>query len=465
MIPIVEFSGKTVAVLGLGRTGLSAARALTAGGAKVIGWDDMPARRQEAISAVFEICDLSRRDMSDLSALILSPGIAHTFPKPNHIVALARACGVPILGDVELLARLLADLPDSRRPKLIGITGTNGKSTTTALVTHILQSAKLDAKSGGNIGRACLDLPKLRKGQIHVLELSSYQLEITTSLRCDIACLLNISPDHLERHGGMENYAQAKAQIFANQQQQDLAVIGVDDPNSLAILSEISDGPGQVCAISASTTLSRGVYVAAGKLIDATGDQGFQVADLAQAPGLRGRHNWQNAAAAYAITRHLGLPAEKITKALYSFTGLAHRMEPLGQLGTVLFVNDSKATNGQAAAKSLASFTDIYWIAGGLAKPDGLGPVLPFASNIRQAYLIGDAADAFQSDLEGHCLSQVCKTLDQAFATALQDAQASDGSEPVILLAPACASFDQFDDFEHRGDHFRHLLAAAKKIQ
>ncbi|MBL4616103.1 MAG: UDP-N-acetylmuramoyl-L-alanine--D-glutamate ligase [Robiginitomaculum sp.] len=465
MIPVNEFTGKKVAVFGLGRTGLAAASSLRAGGAHVIGWDSCEEKQKAARDVVDEICDLSRRSMSDLAALVLSPGIAHTFPAPNNIVALAKACDVPIIGDMELLARTLVKIDRDNRPKLVGITGTNGKSTTTALLTHVLQSANLDAICGGNIGRAVLDLPSPRKGQIYVVELSSYQLELTSSLHCDIACLLNLSADHLDRHGGMENYIAAKKRIFARQQSCDQIVIGVDDPQTISIMSELNFAGVPVCAISADTVLSKGVFVVGGKLIDAMDGHSKQVVDLGEAAGLRGHHNWQNAAAVYAMARKLGLNKEKIIDGLLSFNGLAHRMQPLGKLGKVLFVNDSKATNGEAAAKALASFDDIFWIAGGLPKKDGLDPTLPLIGNVRKTYLIGAAARRFSKQLKGLGETVQCDELSVAFQMAVVDANKSNVKQPVVLFSPACASFDQFSDFEERGDAFVGLFANARQKQ
>ncbi|PHR60548.1 MAG: UDP-N-acetylmuramoyl-L-alanine--D-glutamate ligase [Robiginitomaculum sp.] len=462
MIQIDEFSGRNIAILGLGRTGLAAAKSLIAGGAGVLAWDDGEAQRAEAEAAGISIVDLCRRDLSDLAALVLSPGIPpFDLPEPHHAVTLARACDVPIINDVELFGRAMNALPAEDRPKLVGITGTNGKSTTTALVTHILQSAHLNAICGGNIGRACLDLPALSRGQVIVLELSSYQLEIADHLRCDVALLLNLSPDHLDRHGDMAGYQQAKVRIFKNQQQGDMAIVGVDDTEGDAILADLEEGPQSLCAVSASRALSHGIYVLGGKLVDASGDAPVEIADLSQAPGLRGQHNWQNAAAAYAIARHLAVSPERIAEGLYSFKGLAHRMELLGQMGNILFVNDSKATNGAAAARAVSSYSNVYWIGGGLAKEDGLDAILPHAGNIRKAFLIGKAAPDFGTALKGHCPTQQCKTLERAFVAALKAAAVGGDPEAVILLSPACASFDQFDSFEARGEAFAILVEAA----
>ncbi|VAV97477.1 UDP-N-acetylmuramoylalanine--D-glutamate ligase [hydrothermal vent metagenome] len=460
MIRIDEFAGRNVAVLGLGRTGLAAAKSLIAGGANVIAWDDHQAGRDAALAADIPVSDITRRDLSDLAALVLSPGIAYRFPAPHHVVSLAQACKVPVISDVELFARASNRLPDSQRPKVVGITGTNGKSTTTALITHILQAAHLDAHSGGNIGRACLDLPAFHRGQVHVLELSSYQLETTHSLRCDVAVLLNISPDHLDRHGGMENYVLAKTGIFANQTKADMAVIGVDDDLASAMVLELDEKSSALCAISSRRALGEGVYVSGAKLVDTRGGNASIVADLCQAPGLHGAHNWQNAAAAYVVARHLGVSANNIAKGLYSFAGLAHRMQSLGHKHGILFVNDSKATNAKAAAQALATYPDIYWIAGGQSKDDGLQAALEQMGNVRKAYLIGQAAKTFGQELAGQCDSQNYKTLERAFAAALADARNSSAPEPVILLSPACASFDQFTDFTARGDAFCALVDA-----
>ncbi len=461
MIQIDEFAGRNIAILGLGRTGLAAAKSLIAGGAGVLAWDDGKAGRDEAEAAGITITDLRRRDLSDLAALVLSPGIPpFDLPEPHHAVTLARACEVPIINDVELFGRAMNAMDAENRPRLVGITGTNGKSTTTALVTHILQQAHLNAVCGGNIGRACLDLPALSRGQVIVLELSSYQLEITDHLRCDAALLLNLSPDHLDRHGDMDDYQQAKVRVFKNQQAGDLAIIGVDDAEGEAVFADLEDGPQSICAISASHALSHGIYVLGGKLVDASGDRPIEIADLSQAPGLRGQHNWQNAAAAYAIARHLGVSPDRIAEGLYSFKGLVHRMELLGQMGNILFVNDSKATNGAAAARAVSSYSNVYWIGGGLAKEDGLDAVLPHAGNIRKAFLIGKAGPDFGVALEGHCPTQQCEKLERAFVAAFKAAREGGDPEAVILLSPACASFDQFDSFEARGEAFGSLVEA-----
>jgi len=464
LITVDEFADRNVAVLGLGRTGLAAARSLIAGGAHVQAWDDNEAQRNLAAYEGIPIVDLSRRDLADLAALILSPGIPHTLPRPHHIVSLVQACDVPILSDIELYARKLARMPKDTRPKVIGITGTNGKSTTTALITHILKSNRLDARSAGNIGRAVLDLPAPRMGQIHVIELSSYQLELTSSLACDVAVLLNLSPDHLDRHGDMEIYQKIKTVIFSNQHSEQLAIIGMDDERCARVMANMVDTQHQVVGISASQMLSQGVYAVGGKLYDSSNRYPKMLADLSQAPGLQGPHNWQNAAAAYAACRHLGVSSQKIRLAFETFRGLPHRTENLGMIDNIRCVNDSKATNGEATAQALSSYDNIYWIAGGIAKKDGLLPTFPFMKSIRKAYLFGQDGAGFAKELHNRCDTDTYLTMDQAFASALMDAQKSSDPEPVILLSPACASFDQFTDFEARGDAFRKLCDAARRL-
>ncbi len=373
MIPVRGFEGKTVAVFGLARTGLTAARALVAGGAQVALWDDKPAARDAALAEGFELTDLSQADWSQFAALMLSPGVPLTHPEPHWTVERAKAAGVEILGDIELFARTVNEAPEHKRPKIVAITGTNGKSTTTALVGHICAMAGRDVRIGGNIGLGVLGLEDMHGGAVYVLEMSSYQLDLTSSLHADVTIILNISPDHLERHGGMEGYVAAKRRILANQGKGDTAVIGVDDPWGQQICTEITAANRRtIVPISASKAMSRGVYALNGLLYDATGERAAEVADLNRARSLPGRHNWQNAAAAYAAAKGLGIPAAEAAEHLMSFPGLAHRMEPVAQLGRVKFVNDSKATNTDAARQAMSSYPKFYWIAGGQPKTGGI---------------------------------------------------------------------------------------------
>ena len=455
MVPVRGFEGKTVAVFGLARTGLAAARALIAGGAEVAVWDERAQGLASAQAEGLEIVDLSVAEWSRFDALMLSPGVPLTHPEPHWTVRMARQAGVEILGDIELFARTVNLAPAHKRPRIVAITGTNGKSTTTALVGHLCAQAGRDTRVGGNIGVGVLDLPDMHGGAVYVLELSSYQLDLTSSLKPDVAILLNISPDHLDRHGGMEGYVAAKRRILMNQDQGDIAVIGVDDPWGQRLCTEVTASNRRtIVPVSASKAIGRGVYALQGMLYDATGDRAVQVADLNRARSLPGRHNWQNAAAAYAAVRGLGAPVSEIAEGLLSFPGLAHRMETVAHIRGVRFVNDSKATNSDAARQALSSYPKVYWITGGRAKDGGIDSLADLFPRIKRAYLIGEAAGEFASALEGRASYLDCRDLRVAVAQAFADAQAS-GEGGIVLLSPACASFDQFADFEARGEAFR----------
>jgi len=455
MIPVRGFEDKTVAVFGLGRTGLTAARALIAGGAKVALWDEKPASREAAAAEGFPVVDLEAADWTQFAALMLSPGVPLTHPKPHWTVDKAKAAGVEILGDVELFARTVNAAPVHKRPKIIAITGTNGKSTTTALIGHLCASAGRDTRIGGNIGQGVLGLEDMHGGAVYVLELSSYQLDLTSSLHPDAVVLLNISPDHLDRHGGMDGYIAAKRRIFLNQGKGDTAIIGVDDAWCQQICTEITAANRRtIWPISAGKAMGRGVYALQGVLYDATGERVVEVADLLRARSLPGRHNWQNAAAAYAAARAIGIPAHDAIDGLMSFPGLAHRMETVGKLGRVRFVNDSKATNADAARQAMSSYPKFYWIAGGVAKAGGIEDLKDLFPRIAKAYLIGEAAQPFSWTLAGKAEVVISGTLEKAVQQAYADAAAS-GEDAIVLLSPACASFDQFADFEARGEAFR----------
>jgi UDP-N-acetylmuramoylalanine--D-glutamate ligase len=461
MIPITEYAGKDVAVYGLGRTGLSAAKALKAGGARVHAWDDNEETRAKAETAGITLSDINKRDWQTFAALVLSPGIPYRYPQPHRLVRMAEMTGVPVIGDMELFARAVQALPERARPKVVGITGTNGKSTTTALVGHILKEAGRDVRVGGNIGTGVLDLAPLHSNAVYVLEMSSYQLDLAKSLHCNVAVFLNLSPDHLDRHGGMDGYLAAKMRIFQNQERPDVAVIGFDDLYTQSVAIGLSaSGPQQVTQISATYTLGKGVSAVEGRLYDNLGSKAEFVGKLDECPALQGRHNFQNAAAAYATCRALGLDAATIMAGLKSFPGLAHRMETVATIDGVRFINDSKATNAQAAEQALRALHNIYWIAGGVAKSEGIAPLAPLFPNITKAYLIGEAEGAFAATLKGKVAAQACGSLDRAIDAAFRDARAAGGPQPVILLSPACASFDQFKDYEHRGDVFRSLVHA-----
>jgi UDP-N-acetylmuramoylalanine--D-glutamate ligase len=460
MIPVRGFEGKKVAVFGLARTGLAAARALAAGGADVVLWDENPKAREAAAKDGFKLEDLTTADWSQLSALMLSPGVPLTHPNPHWTVEKARAAGVEILGDIELFARTVAAAPPHKRPKIVAITGTNGKSTTTALVGHVCRQAGRDVRIGGNIGVGVLGLEDMHGGAVYVLELSSYQLDLTSSLKADVAIILNISPDHLERHGDMDGYVAAKRRILLNQGKGDTAIVGVDDPWSAHIVTEITAANRRtIVPISARRAMGRGVYALQGVLYDATGERVTEVCDLTRAASLPGRHNWQNATAAYSAARALGISEQLAAQGLMTFPGLAHRMETVGAIGKVRFVNDSKATNADAARQALSSYPKVYWIAGGQPKTGGIEPLADLFEGVVKAYLVGEAEDAFARTLDRKVPYARCGTIDGAVCAAFADARAS-GEETIVLLSPACASFDQFADFEERGEAFRAAVHA-----
>jgi UDP-N-acetylmuramoylalanine--D-glutamate ligase len=461
MIPIAEFKNRDVAVFGLARTGLAAARALTAGGARVHAWDDSDVARANAEAAGVPVSDINSRDWRSFAALILSPGVPLTFPEPHRVVTLAEAVGVPIMGDIELFARAVNALPATQRPKLIGVTGTNGKSTTSALIAHILKEAGKDVRLGGNFGAAILEQPPLHAGAYYVIELSSYQLDLTSSLRLDVAVWLNTTPDHLDRHGDMTAYVAAKRRIFLNQGAGDWAVIGVDDAYCAAVCTELTRaGMQHVAPISSGQALGRGVSALGGKLIDALSGRSEIVAELAKAPALAGKHNAQNAAAAYAALRAFGVDQRIIAQALTTFPGLPHRLERAGVVEGVRFINDSKATNANAAAQALAVYPRVHWIAGGVAKEGGIGELEPFFPRMARAYLIGQSAGDFSDTLRGKVPVTMAGNLEAAVRLAFDDAKASGEPHSVVLLSPACASFDQFKSYEDRGEQFKKYVAA-----
>lgn len=461
MIPITEYKGRDVAVFGLARTGLAAARALSAGGARVHAWDDHDGTRAKAAAEGVPVSDINAQDWRLFAALVLSPGVPLTFPEPHRVVTLADAVGVPVLGDIELFARAVNVLPASQRPKTIGVTGTNGKSTTSALIAHILNEAGKDVRLGGNIGEAVLDLAPLHAGAYYVLELSSFQLDLTYSLRLDVAVWLNTAPDHIDRHGDMAHYAAAKRRVFANQGAGDWAVVGVDDIHGAAACTELTRAAAQhVAAISSGQVLGRGVSALGEHLIDALHGRSETVADLTQAPALAGRHNAQNAAAAYAAARALGVDPRIIAQALKTFAGLPHRLERAGTIAGVRFINDSKATNANAAAQALAVYPRVYWIAGGVPKDGGIEELAAFFPRMARAYLIGQAAGDFADVLRGKVNVVMAGHLEAAVKQAYSDARASGEPHPVVLFSPACASYDQFRSYEDRGDQFKALVAA-----
>jgi UDP-N-acetylmuramoylalanine--D-glutamate ligase len=453
-IDLSFFAGLPVAVLGLGKSGLAAAEALHASGAEVWAWDDSEDSRAKARAAGVPLVDLNSVNWQEVTSLILSPGIPHSFPQPHPVVAEARKHGVEIIGDIELLARA------QRNASYLGITGTNGKSTTTALIGHILKLAARRVEVGGNLGTPALTLEPLEHDGIYVLEMSSYQLELTLSITFDVAVLMNITPDHLDRHGGFDGYVKAKRLIFHRQTRPRTAIVGVDDATSRAIYEEQKAADEQiVIGISGERPVPGGVYVQDGVLIDDSAGKRTPAIDLKEVPSLPGSHNGQNAAAAYAACKAVGVDPAVICACLRSFPGLAHRQQIVAVIDGVPYVNDSKATNADAAAKALACYDRILWIAGGRAKEGGLAGLEPYYGRIAHAFLVGEAAEDFARVLEGTVPVSLSGTIAQAVPAARDAATRLPGS--VVLLSPACASFDQFPNFEKRGEAF---VAAVKAL-
>ena len=463
MIPVQGHAGETVAVLGLGRSGLSAAAALAAGGARVVAWDDGAAGRERAEGEGLDLRDLTKAGaFDDVSLLVTSPGIAHLYPAPHPVIAAAWDAGVPVDNDIGLFFRSFAtdDWNDfDTQPRVIAITGSNGKSTTSALLHHIVVEGGRPAQLAGNIGRGALDLDPARDGEVVVLELSSYQTELARALTPDVAVFTNLTPDHLDRHGGMGGYFAAKRRLFTLGGP-DRAVIGVDEAEGQYLANQMAEGRAddRVIRVSSAQKLTgQGWHVFARKGHLAEWRKGRQVAsiDLRGIAGLPGSHNHQNACAAYAAARTLGLGPRAIEAALHSYPGLPHRSQIVAEAGGVSFVNDSKATNVDAAAKALAAFPRIRWICGGLEKEGGLSGLAPHLGAVAKAYVIGREAESFARQLDVE--AEVCGTMDVAVARAVAEAEPGD----TVLLAPAAASFDQYDSFERRGEDFVDRVRAA----
>ena len=464
MIPVRGYRNQNVAVLGLGRSGLTAARALAEGGADPVVWDDNAAAREKAEAEGFKLRDLRKLGAFDgVAALITSPGIPHLYPAPNPVIAAALDAGVPVDNDIGLFFQSLAteewhrfDTP----PRVIAVTGSNGKSTTAALLHHILESAGKPAQLAGNIGRGVLDLDPPGDGHVIVLELSSYQTELARALTPDVAVFTNLSPDHLDRHAGMGGYFAAKRRLFS-EGGPDRAVIGVDEDEGRFLAGQLSEGPGddRVIRISAARKLTGpgwSVFARKGFLVEQRKARQAASIDLREIPGLPGAHNHQNACAAYAAARALGLAPKVIEVGLRTFAGLPHRSQLIAEEGGVRFVNDSKATNIDSAIKALAAFPSIRWICGGLEKDGGLEALNGAAGAVKKAYVIGREAAGFAMQLSVD--TEVCTTMARAVEQAMADAEPGD----TVLLAPAAASFDQYNNFEERGDDFttevRHRL-------
>ncbi len=456
MIPVKGFSGQKVAVLGLGRSGLASARALRAGGAEPICWDDNPAARAAAEDEGFACTDLRKHGAFDkIGTLIVSPGIPHLYPVPNPVVAAALDVGVPVDNDIGLFFRSFSGSEWNHfdtTPQVIAVTGSNGKSTTAALIHHILTEAGRDVQLAGNIGRGVLDIDPARNGSVVVLELSSYQTELARALTPDVAVFTNLSPDHLDRHGGMGGYFAAKRRLFV-EGGPDRAVIGVDETEGRFLANQLSEGPAddRVIRISVDNKLTGSgwqVFARKGFLSEYRKGRQTGSIDLRNIKGLTGTHNHQNACAAYAACRSLGLAPRVIEDALHSYPGLPHRSQIIAEADGVTYVNDSKATNVDSAMKALSAFENIRWICGGLEKEGGIAALNGAATEVLRAYVIGREAAGFAIQLDMD--AQVCTTMAAAVEQAMSDAQPGE----TVLLAPAAASFDQYDNFEQRGEDF-----------
>lgn len=455
MIALHHTGGQTWAVFGLARSGLATARALVAGGAQVRPWDDTEASRKAAEAEGLRTVPLNDAALAGCAGLVLAPGVPLTHPTPHEVVAASARVGIPVIGDIELLLRELQ--PAKNGIVICGITGTNGKSTTSALLAHVLQQAGRKTALGGNIGTPALDLPRFAPADngIYVLEMSSFQIDLTPGWKANIAILLNITPDHLDRHGDIENYAAIKARILASQNAGDTAIIGVDDDHCRRIHDRlVAERSGRrIVPVSIERKLEDGISAIGGMLYE-NGQRVFAL-DFAALPGA---HNGQNIACVYAAARAAGLDAETIRKGIAGFPGLKHRLQRVGLIDGIPCINDSKATNADSTAKALASFETIYWIAGGKPKEGGIESLRPFFGRIRRASLIGEAASAFAGTLGSAVPHKLCGTLDVALDDALDAARRDGIKGAVVLLSPACASYDQFKSFEHRGDAFITLV-------
>ncbi|PWV99251.1 UDP-N-acetylmuramoylalanine--D-glutamate ligase [Hoeflea marina] len=462
MIAATTFAARNVVLFGLGGSGLATALALKAGGAFVTAWDDNPGQVAAAEAQGVPTGDLRGLDWSEQDCLVLAPGVPLTDPKPHWTVEMAQANGIEIIGDIEIFVReRRAHAPGS---PFIAITGTNGKSTTTALISHILAACGRDAQMGGNIGTAILTLERPSAERVHVVECSSYQIDLAPSLDPSAGILLNLTPDHLDRHGSMTHYAEIKSRLVARS---DKAIVGVDDDWCAAIAGKLEAEGHDVVRISRDMPVAPGLFAQGSRIrLAADGNVG-DYTDLDGIPTLRGAHNAQNACAAIAACRAVGVGDDDIRAGLSSFPGLKHRMQPVGRRGRVVFVNDSKATNAEAAAPALSSYPRIYWIAGGLPKEGGIAALEPLFGRVAKAYLIGEAAAGFAATIGALADFEIAGTLERAVEHAARDSamDTATDTQPVVLLSPACASFDQFRNFELRGDAFVGLVARLDGIE
>lgn len=454
-ITVTKYYNQTVAVMGLGLSGLSATAALLRGGSKVICWDDRQELRNQAKNLGAHCEELTQAHLwKDIQAIVWSPGIPHTLPIRHPVAELAKENAVPIISDITLLAEA------NPRATYVGITGTNGKSTTTALVGHVLKSAGAKVEIGGNLGIPVLELEPLGSDGVYVLEMSSYQVELTPALPFDIAVLMNISPDHLDRHGGMDGYIAAKLGIFSGQTKDHLAIITIDDDRMIGLADSLSNQAADLFPISVHQNENAAIFVKDHHMFDATEEEPRDVLDLSLATTLPGEHNHQNAAIAYAICRRIGMDRNTICNAICNYPGLPHRQQMIAILDNVAFVNDSKATNAEAAAKALACYPKIYWIAGGVEKDGGYDILAPHLTQISQGYFIGEAGSNLVSTFKDKFSCQLASNMKSAVTQAFEQAKHDKVKGAVVLLSPACASFDQYPNFEKRGEAFSELVTS-----
>ncbi|WP_162652639.1 UDP-N-acetylmuramoyl-L-alanine--D-glutamate ligase [Lentilitoribacter sp. Alg239-R112] len=463
MIAATSFNGKKVALFGLGGSGVITAQSLQAGGADLTAWDDNPAQVNVAKNLGISTGDLRNVDWSSIDTFVLAPGVPLTHPKPHWSVEKANANNIPIIGDVEIFSLERANVaPDA---PLIAITGTNGKSTTTALIAHILETAGRDVQMGGNIGTAILSLDEPSGDKYYVVECSSYQIDLAPSLHPTAGILLNLTPDHLDRHGSMEHYASVKSRLV---EKSDTAILGVDDVWCRDIIRKLCEAGRNPKQVSVQTEVESGLYLEGSHLIKPSNAHKDVLIELDGIETLRGQHNAQNAAAATLACMDVGLSTEQIQSGMQSFSGLQHRMQPIAKLDNVIFINDSKATNAEAAAPALQSYENIFWILGGLAKDEGIRPLAPLFNRINKAFLIGEAAPEFAAELGGRVDFEISELVDRAIRAATHAAvefSKNTGQASAILFSPACASFDQFRNFEIRGDCFVENVARIPGIE
>ncbi len=454
MITLRNYQDKKLGVLGLGKAGTATVASLSASGAEVFAWDDKEETRRNSIQVATaprtQIIQPEKWPWKELNALVLSPGVPFTHPVPHYTVQLANEHRVPIIGDIELFCESQANVLK------VAVTGTNGKSTATSLIAHILSSASRRVEAGGNLGTPALSLQPVGSDGCYVLELSSYQLDLVHNTHFNIALLLNITPDHIDRHGSMEGYVNAKSHIFDRQNRHDFAIINVDDDYSRSVYAEQKQkSKAQIIAVSRINPLKQGVFVDKEGIlhdkIDPNNPTAIKIYDIIN---LTGRHNWQNAAFAYAACRALGIPSRDIEKGLRSFPGLRHRLQIVATIHGVRFINDSKATNADATSNALAPFSNVYWILGGKPKEGGIDSLVKYFDGVNHAFLIGEAEEQFAAALEGKVQYTRCGTLANAFDASSKMAFADRRQNAVVLLSPACASFDQWKNFEERGDAF-----------